>query len=82
MISTDGASLLLWDTWLDFVYYRYGNDNPFGLIYHDEYTFDYTYQDYMNIASQKDTECADIPGVPIVPLQGVKDKTGVFLLRS
>lgn len=30
------------------------------------------------IASLKDTECADIPGVPIVPLQGVKDKTGVF----
>ena len=31
-----------------------------------------------NIAVQKDTECADIPGVPIVPLQGVMDKTGIF----
>ena len=36
----------------------------------------------INIDELKDTECADIPGVPIVPLQGVKDKTGVFLLRS
>ena len=31
------------------------------------------------IALPRDTKCADIPGVPIVPLQGVKDKTGNFL---
>ena len=35
--------------------------------------------DVIKIDSLRDTKCGDIPAVPIVPLQGVKDKTGNFL---